>query len=102
MIMAIHMAESPIAYLAEVHVAAATENFLTLEFHSVDVDWWDDIIISTKFPKPPLQNGFIAVPDAPSLGSDELNDEVIAQHLHPDGDFGSVGTPRYMERVLVE
>ncbi|MFE5317775.1 mandelate racemase/muconate lactonizing enzyme family protein [Paenibacillus sp. NPDC056579] len=81
--MAIHMAESPIACLAAVHAAAATENFLALEFHSNDVDWWDDIIIS-KLPKPLLQHGFIAVPDAPGLGIEELNDEVIAQHLHPD------------------
>lgn len=80
--MAIHMAESPIACLAAVHVAAATENFLALEFHSNDVDWWDDIIIS-KLPKPLLQNGYIAVPDAPGLGIEDLNDEVIAQHLHP-------------------
>ncbi|MFH5182584.1 mandelate racemase/muconate lactonizing enzyme family protein [Paenibacillus sp. TAB 01] len=80
--MAIHMAESPIACLAAVHVAAATENFLALEFHSNDVDWWDDIMIS-KLPKPLLQNGFIAVPDAPGLGIEDLNDEVIAQHLHP-------------------
>jgi len=80
--MAIHMAESPIACLAAVHAAAATENFLALEFHSVDVDWWDDIIIS-KLPKPLVQNGYITVPDAPGLGIEELNDEVIAQHLHP-------------------
>lgn len=80
--MAIHMAESPIACLAAVHVAAATENFLALEFHSNDVDWWDDIMIS-KLPKPLLQNGFIAVPNAPGLGIEDLNDEVIAQHLHP-------------------
>jgi gluconate/galactonate dehydratase len=81
--MAIHMAESPIACLAAVHAAAATENFLALEYHSVDVDWWDDIIIS-KLPKPLVQNGFITVPDAPGLGIEELNDEVIAQHLHPE------------------
>ncbi|GIO13697.1 dehydratase [Cohnella xylanilytica] len=80
--MAIHMAESPIACLAAVHAAAATENFLALEFHSVDVDWWDDLIVS-KLPKPLVDNGFIAVPDAPGLGIEELNDETIAQHLHP-------------------
>lgn len=82
--MAIHMAESPIACLAAVHMAAATENFLACEFHSVEVPWWDDIIISSKLPKPLLNNGFIAVPDAPGLGIDELNDEVISQHIHPD------------------
>ncbi|RAP78674.1 mandelate racemase/muconate lactonizing enzyme family protein [Paenibacillus montanisoli] len=81
--MAIHMAESPIACLAAVHAAAATENFLALEFHSFDIPWWDDLIIS-KLPKPLVQNGFITVPDAPGLGIEDLNDEVIAQHLHPE------------------
>jgi gluconate/galactonate dehydratase len=81
--MAIHMAESPIACLAAVHAAAATENFLALEYHSVDVDWWDDIIIS-RLPKPLVENGFITVPDVPGLGIEELNDEVIAQHLYPE------------------
>lgn len=37
--MAIHMAESPIACMAAVHVAAATRNFTALEVHSVDVPW---------------------------------------------------------------
>jgi L-alanine-DL-glutamate epimerase-like enolase superfamily enzyme len=82
--MAIHMAESPIACLAAVHVAAATENFLALEYHSDGIDWWDDLIVSRYLPKPLVQNGFIAVPNAPGLGIEELNDEVIAQHLHPE------------------
>jgi len=82
--MAIHMAESPIACLAAVHVAAATENFIALEYHSVGIDWWDDIIISSKLPKPLVQNGYIKVPDAPGLGIEDLNNEVIAQHLHPE------------------
>ncbi|WP_276354002.1 mandelate racemase/muconate lactonizing enzyme family protein [Cohnella caldifontis] len=81
--MAIHMAESPIGCLAAVHAAAATENFLALEYHSVDIEWWDDMIVG-KLPKPLVENGFITVPDAPGLGIEELNDEVIARHLHPD------------------
>lgn len=82
--MAIHMAESPIACLAAAHVAAAVENFIALEYHSVGIDWWDDIIISSKLPKPLVQNGFITITDAPGLGIEDLNDEVLAQHLHPD------------------
>ncbi|MGG4143368.1 mandelate racemase/muconate lactonizing enzyme family protein [Paenibacillus algorifonticola] len=82
--MAIHMAESPIACLAAAHVAAATENFLALEYHSCEVPWWDDIMISSKLPNKLVQNGFITVSDAPGLGIDDLNDEVLAEHLHPD------------------
>jgi len=81
--MAIHMAESPIACLAAVHSAAATENFLVLEYHSNDVPWWDDLVTGPA--KPIVQNGFIKVPDSPGLGIESLNDEVIAEHLkRPD------------------
>jgi L-alanine-DL-glutamate epimerase-like enolase superfamily enzyme len=79
--MAIHMAESPIAAMAAAHVAVATENFLALEQHSVDVDWWDDIV--TGLPKPIVRDGFIEVTDRPGLGIDDIDDEVIAAHLQP-------------------
>lgn len=80
--MAVHMAESPIACMAAVHSAAATENFLALEFHSNDVPWWSDLV--NGLPKPVVENGYIKVPDAPGLGIESLNDDVIAAHLHPD------------------
>ena len=78
--MSIHMAESPIACLAAVHVAAATRNFMSLELHSVDVPWWGDLV------NPALRydGGYITVPDAPGLGIESLNEELIAKNLHPD------------------
>jgi L-alanine-DL-glutamate epimerase-like enolase superfamily enzyme len=79
--MAIHMAETPVAAIAAAHVATATENFLALEYHSVDVPWWDDIV--TGFDGPIVQNGFISLTDKPGLGIDDLNDEVLMQHLQP-------------------
>jgi gluconate/galactonate dehydratase len=79
--MAIHMAESPIAAMAAAHVAVATENFMALEYHSVDVPWWDDIV--TGLPKPLVKDGFIEVPDKPGLGIDDIVDDVIRQHLQP-------------------
>ncbi|HVU69390.1 MAG TPA: enolase C-terminal domain-like protein, partial [Ktedonobacteraceae bacterium] len=79
--MAIHMAESPIACLAAVHSAAATENFLALEFHSVDIPWWEQMV--SGFPGPIVRDGFIDVPDRPGLGIEALNDEVLAEHLSP-------------------
>jgi gluconate/galactonate dehydratase len=79
--MAIHMAESPIAAMAAAHVAVATENFMALEYHSVDVPWWDDIAIG--LPKPIVKDGFITVTDKPGLGIADLNDELLLQHLQP-------------------
>lgn len=79
--MAIHMAESPIGFLAAAHTAAATENFMALEFHSADVDWWDDIV--TRSDKPLVKNGFFELSDKPGLGLDGTNDELLRQHAHP-------------------
>ena len=78
--MNLHMAESPVACLAAVHVAAATRNFMALEVHSVDVPWWADLIK----PSLKIENGFIEVPDKPGLGFDELNEDLIAEKLHAD------------------
>lgn len=79
--MAMHMAESPVSAMAAAHSAAATENFLVCENHSVDVDWWDSITLGT--PAKIVQNGFITVPDKPGLGVDDYNDEVLSAHLSP-------------------
>ncbi|MBI4929028.1 MAG: mandelate racemase/muconate lactonizing enzyme family protein [Anaerolineae bacterium] len=79
--MAVHMAESPIGCMAAVHSVAATENFLALEYHSVDVPWWNDL--ANGLPKPLVKDGYIQLPNTPGLGIESLNDEVIAEHLHP-------------------
>jgi L-alanine-DL-glutamate epimerase-like enolase superfamily enzyme len=81
--MCIHMAESPIGCLAAVHTAAACENFTALEFHSVDIAQWNNIY-EGNLPKPLVQNGHIKVPDTPGLGIDSLNDEVLAELIHPE------------------
>lgn len=82
--MAMHFAGTPVSCMANVHCAAATENFLVLENHSVDVPWWNDLVQGTD--RPLIQNGYIRVPDAPGLGI-TLNDEVVQQHLAEPGYF---------------
>ena len=79
---AIHMAESPIGCMAAVHAAAAMPQILAVEYHSADVPWWEDLV--TGLPRPLIHNGFIEVPSAPGLGIEELNEELIAQHIHKD------------------
>ncbi len=77
--MALHMAGSPIAALAAAHIAAATENFLALENHSVDLPRWNDLI--SGLPNPLIQDGYIAVPETPGLGFTDLNLEVWREFL---------------------
>lgn len=76
--MAVHMCESPIASLAAAHMATASENFFALEHDSFDSPWWEDLIIGPV--KPMVQNGFAVVTDAPGLGIESLNEELIREH----------------------
>ena len=78
--MSIHMAESPIACMAAVHVAAATRNFVSLELHSVDVPWWKDLVV----PAMNIENGELKVPDTPGLGIEALNEALIQEKAHAD------------------
>jgi L-alanine-DL-glutamate epimerase-like enolase superfamily enzyme len=82
--MAMHFAGTPVSCMANVHCAAATENFLVLENHSVDVPWWSDLVNGVE--KPIVNKGFITVPDKPGLGI-TLNEEVVKQHLLEPGFF---------------
>ena len=77
--MAMHQAGTPVSFMANVHCAAATQNFLALEHHSVDLPWWEDLVIMTDG-NPIIEKGFSAVPESPGLGI-ELNEEVIKEHL---------------------
>lgn len=79
--MAMHFAGSPISFRANVHCAAATENFIALEHHSIDIPWWEQMV---KTKTPLVEKGFAPVPEEPGLGIDDLVPEVIKQHLHPD------------------
>lgn len=77
--MAMHFAGTPVGCMANVHCAAATQNFLALENHSLDVPWWSSLVQEgTKTPI--VNNGWIDVPDRPGLGV-TLNDDVVRQHL---------------------
>ena len=81
--MALHMAMSPIAALASVHCAAATENFMVLENHSVDqLDQWSSLI--EGLPVPLIEDGYIAVPEGPGLGFTDLNEEVVKAFVDPN------------------
>lgn len=78
---AMHMAESPVACMAAAHTCAALEHFIALEFHSNDVPWWQDMV-NYSYGRI-VDHGWITVPDAPGLGIDSLNDEVLKEHLNP-------------------
>jgi L-alanine-DL-glutamate epimerase-like enolase superfamily enzyme len=90
--MAMHFAGTPISFMANVHCAAATENFIALEHHSMDVPWWESMVRTTSG-NALVEKGFAVVPDSPGLGV-ELNEEVVKEHLRPKSGF-FVPTPEW-------
>jgi L-alanine-DL-glutamate epimerase-like enolase superfamily enzyme len=78
MAMALHNAGTPVSFLANVHCAAATQNFLALECHAIDRPFWENLV--TGIPKPIINKGFVQVPEGPGLGI-ELNLEEMQGHL---------------------
>jgi L-alanine-DL-glutamate epimerase-like enolase superfamily enzyme len=83
--MAMHFAGTPVSFVANVHCAAATENFVALEHHSLDVPWWEQLV-TTVAGKPLVDRGFALVPDSPGLGI-ELNETIVRQHLRPGSGY---------------
>jgi L-alanine-DL-glutamate epimerase-like enolase superfamily enzyme len=81
--MAMHMAGSPVALFASIHSAAATENFLALEYHNADTPYHDDLVEGIS--KPIVgKDGFVRVPDGPGLGF-ELSEEAVKDAIRRRG-----------------
>jgi L-alanine-DL-glutamate epimerase-like enolase superfamily enzyme len=79
--MALHCAHTPIGALACAHVALATENFLVLENHAVDVPFWSDLVDGID--KPIVNKGYITPNDKPGLGI-TLNEAACKAHIDPN------------------
>jgi L-alanine-DL-glutamate epimerase-like enolase superfamily enzyme len=90
--MAMHFAGTPISFMANVHCAAATQNFVSLEHHSVDLDYWDNLVKKTDVPM--IEKGFANVPERPGLGV-ELNEEEVKKHLDPEDQSFFKPTPEW-------
>ncbi len=92
--MAMHQAGTPVSFMATVHCAAATQNFLAMEHHSIDVPWWESLVKTTDGRKL-ITKGYANLPlTAPGLGI-ELNDEAVKQHLHPSDKSYFAPTPQW-------
>jgi L-alanine-DL-glutamate epimerase-like enolase superfamily enzyme len=82
--MVMHFAGTPVSCMANVHCAAATENVLVLENHSLDNPSWGDLVDGIE--KPIVNKGFITVPEKPGLGI-TLNEEAVKKLIRDGGYF---------------
>jgi len=81
---ALHFAGSPIAFMANLHCAAAIPSFVALENHALDLPFWKDLV--TGLPENLIEEGYVRVPRKPGLGVD-LNYEGIEENLRFPGLF---------------
>ncbi|MGC8781360.1 MAG: mandelate racemase/muconate lactonizing enzyme family protein, partial [Anaerolineae bacterium] len=65
---ALHFAGSPIAFMANLHTAAAIPSFVALEHHGLDLPFWKGLV--KGLPEPLMEDGFVRVPERPGLGVD--------------------------------
>ncbi|MGH2551891.1 MAG: mandelate racemase/muconate lactonizing enzyme family protein [Thermomicrobiales bacterium] len=77
-----HNVASPIGTVAGAHVCAAMNNFLVMEYHAHDVDWWDDLVVGGAT----IIDGFIYLNEKPGHGL-ELNEDVAKAHLKPGSSY---------------
>lgn len=84
---ALHFAGSPIAFMANLHTAAAISSFVALEHHGLDLPFWSSLV--TGLDDPLMEEGYVRVPDRPGLGVD-LNEEGIRENLR---DFSGLFEP---------
>lgn len=71
-----HNMTTPIATMATAHICAALPNFIALEHHFQDFEWWDGLLKGG----PLIDRGYIAVPDKPGIGL-ELDEREALKHL---------------------
>jgi galactonate dehydratase len=74
-----HNVSSPIGTMASAHVCATVPNFLILEYHWFNRDYWNTIITDHRNI---IENGRIALSDKPGIGL-ELDEEVARAHQYP-------------------
>ncbi len=80
-----HNHNNPTTLFAAVHAAAATEQFMALEFHNGD-HTEEFFSVVSGVPTPIIKDGFVAVPDGPGLGFD-YNLEALKKWVKQPGFF---------------
>jgi gluconate/galactonate dehydratase len=72
---AMHNVSSPVATMASAHVGAAISNSLAVEYHSYELDWWENLVQETV-----IEDGYIEIPEEPGLGV-TLDMDVVEEQM---------------------
>ena len=72
---AMHNVASPIGTVASAHVGAAIPNSLALEYHSYQLEWWEDLVEEDV-----IDEGSIEIPEESGLGV-TLDMDAVDEHM---------------------
>ncbi|WP_432002325.1 mandelate racemase/muconate lactonizing enzyme family protein [Streptomyces sioyaensis] len=88
-----HNVSGPIGTLAAAHLCAVVSNFSVLEFHAMDVPYFEALV--SRPSGPIVENGYIQLSEEPGFGV-TLNEEVAFEHRHRSSEisFFDLGAPR--------
>jgi L-alanine-DL-glutamate epimerase-like enolase superfamily enzyme len=83
MSMLCHNGCTPVGTIASAHACKSIKTFMALESDSVEIPYWQDIILRDG---PIYRDGYVELSDRPGIGV-ELNEEVCRQHLADERGF---------------
>jgi galactonate dehydratase len=80
-----HNVSGPIGTVAAAHLCAAVANFTVLEYHAMDLDFFEDLV--TYAGGPVVRAGHVHLTDAPGLGV-EVDEDALRRHEHTKSGIG--------------
>jgi galactonate dehydratase len=81
-----HNVSGPIGTVAAAHLCAAVSNFTVLEYHALDLTYFEDLATYATG-GPVVANGFVELTGAPGYGID-VNEEALRRHEHARAGIG--------------
>jgi galactonate dehydratase len=80
-----HNVSGPIGTVAAAHLCAAQANFTVLEYHALDLDYFEDL--ATYVGGKVVADGHVVLTEAPGYGID-VNEDALRQHEHVRAGIG--------------
>jgi galactonate dehydratase len=80
-----HNVSGPVGTVAAAHLCAALSNFTVLEYHALDLDFFEDL--ATYAAGTVVTDGYVQLTEAPGFGID-VNEDALREHEHTKSGIG--------------
>jgi galactonate dehydratase len=80
-----HNVSGPVGTVAAAHLCAALSNFTVLEYHALDLDYFEDL--ATYAGGSVVTDGYVQLTEAPGFGID-VNEDALRAHEHSKSGIG--------------